>query len=176
MRRVEGSMVVRGENKLLMSAELPRDRRGRFREQNGGAGGGIVVNSVVNSFHRGGGGSNGNNGNNNGNGGNGGNGGGSVDERQRMHEGGMVPPMSLQPPGPPGPPGLPGPPGPPVPPGPMPMLPPRQQHHGGISEAKRIDVISRVMFPLSFAGFNVMYWAYYLTKSYYSSTIPRNKI
>ncbi len=37
------------------------------------------------------------------------------------------------------------------------------------SEAKRIDVISRVMFPLSFAGFNVMYWAYYLTQSYYST-------
>ena len=36
------------------------------------------------------------------------------------------------------------------------------------SEAKRIDVISRFIFPLSFAGFNVMYWSYYLTKSYYS--------
>ena len=39
------------------------------------------------------------------------------------------------------------------------------------SEAKRIDVISRFIFPLSFAGFNVMYWAYYLTKSYYSKGI-----
>ena len=34
------------------------------------------------------------------------------------------------------------------------------------SEAKRIDVISRIIFPLSFAGFNVMYWSYYLTKSH----------
>ena len=32
------------------------------------------------------------------------------------------------------------------------------------SEAKRIDVISRIIFPLSFAGFNIMYWSYYLTK------------
>lgn len=35
------------------------------------------------------------------------------------------------------------------------------------SGAKRIDVISRFLFPMSFAGFNVMYWSYYLTKSYY---------
>ncbi|CAB4058243.1 GRGLCN [Lepeophtheirus salmonis] len=37
------------------------------------------------------------------------------------------------------------------------------------SEAKRIDVISRVIFPLSFVGFNVMYWSYYLTRSHFSS-------
>jgi len=30
--------------------------------------------------------------------------------------------------------------------------------------AKKIDVISRVMFPLVFALFNVMYWSYYLTQ------------
>ncbi len=48
-------------------------------------------------------------------------------------------------------------------------LPAKPSGMGVASEAKRIDVISRVMFPLSFAGFNVMYWAYYLTKSYYSS-------
>ena len=34
------------------------------------------------------------------------------------------------------------------------------------SEAKRIDVISRIIFPLSFAGFNVMYWSYYLTMAH----------
>lgn len=90
MRRMEGSTVIRGENKLLC-AELPRDRRGRFQDQNGVAGG--VVNTVLNSL-----------------------GVGKV-----------------------------------------------------ASEAKRIDVISRVIFPLSFAGFNVMYWSYYLTKSYYST-------
>nr|WES13121.1 glutamate-gated chloride channel subunit E [Caligus rogercresseyi] len=37
------------------------------------------------------------------------------------------------------------------------------------SEAKRIDVISRVIFPLSFVGFNVMYWSYYLTRSHLKS-------
>lgn len=37
------------------------------------------------------------------------------------------------------------------------------------AEAKRIDVISRILFPLSFAGFNVMYWSYYFTMSYYST-------
>ena len=30
--------------------------------------------------------------------------------------------------------------------------------------AKKIDVISRVMFPLVFAIFNCMYWSYYLTQ------------
>ena len=48
MRRVEGSTMVRGgENKLLMAAELPRDRQGRFRDgmQNGAAVG--VVNTVM---------------------------------------------------------------------------------------------------------------------------------
>ena len=43
------------------------------------------------------------------------------------------------------------------------------------SEAKRIDVISRFIFPLSFAGFNVMYWSYYLTKSYYSKGLVTSK-
>ena len=31
--------------------------------------------------------------------------------------------------------------------------------------AKRIDVISRIMFPATFAGLNVIYWSYYLTKA-----------
>ena len=40
-------MVRGGENKLLMAAELPRDRQGRFRDgmQNGAAVG--VVNTVM---------------------------------------------------------------------------------------------------------------------------------
>lgn len=97
MRRIEGSAVIRGENKLLSQVQLPRDRRGRYREQNGGAAG-VVVNTVMTSI------------------------------------GGRV-----------------------------------------ASEAKRIDVISRVMFPLSFAGFNVMYWTYYLTKSYYSTGMEVDK-
>jgi len=32
------------------------------------------------------------------------------------------------------------------------------------SRAKKIDVLSRVIFPLVFASFNLMYWTYYLTK------------
>lgn len=92
VRRIEGSALVRSDNKLLR-AELPRDRQGRFREQNGAAVGSMVVNSVMNSLN----------------------------------------PNRVA------------------------------------SEAKRIDVISRVMFPLSFAGFNVMYWSYYLTMSAYST-------
>lgn len=90
MRRIAGSAVIRGENKLLC-AELPRDRTGRFQEQNGTAVN-VVVNTVMNSLS------------------------------------GHV-----------------------------------------ASEAKRIDVISRIIFPLSFAGFNIMYWSYYLTMSYYST-------
>jgi len=31
--------------------------------------------------------------------------------------------------------------------------------------AKKIDVISRIMFPATFAGLNVIYWSYYLTKA-----------
>ena len=31
--------------------------------------------------------------------------------------------------------------------------------------AKKIDVISRVVFPATFAGLNVIYWAYYLAKA-----------
>ena len=31
--------------------------------------------------------------------------------------------------------------------------------------AKKIDVISRSMFPAAFAGLNVIYWSYYLTKA-----------
>ena len=48
MRRVEGSTMIRGgENKLLMAAELPRDRQGRYQDgmQNGAPVG--VVNSVL---------------------------------------------------------------------------------------------------------------------------------
>eukprot|EP00095_Tigriopus_kingsejongensis_P001746 snap_masked-scaffold903_size83255-processed-gene-0.7 protein:Tk01746 transcript:snap_masked-scaffold903_size83255-processed-gene-0.7-mRNA-1 annotation:"isoform o" len=90
MRRIAGSAVIRGENKLLC-AELPRDRAGQFKDQNGRAVN-VVVNSVMNSLS------------------------------------GRV-----------------------------------------ACEAKRIDVISRIIFPLSFAGFNIMYWSYYLTMSYYST-------
>ena len=51
MRRVEGSTMIRhnglGENKLLMAAELPRDRQGRYTDgmQNGAPVG--VVNTVL---------------------------------------------------------------------------------------------------------------------------------
>ena len=31
--------------------------------------------------------------------------------------------------------------------------------------AKKIDVLSRVMFPVCFALFNLMYWSYYLKQS-----------
>ena len=31
--------------------------------------------------------------------------------------------------------------------------------------AKKIDVISRAMFPATFAGLNVIYWSYYLAKA-----------
>ena len=31
--------------------------------------------------------------------------------------------------------------------------------------AKKIDVISRLIFPATFAGLNVIYWSYYLTKA-----------
>lgn len=30
--------------------------------------------------------------------------------------------------------------------------------------AKKIDVLSRIMFPATFLGLNVMYWSYYLTR------------
>jgi hypothetical protein len=33
-------------------------------------------------------------------------------------------------------------------------------------QAKKIDVFSRVLFPSSFALFNVMYWGYYLTRQH----------
>ncbi len=60
--------------------------------------------------------------------------------------------------------------GPPMPPmGVAPLQPPPPYLPKVASEAKRIDVISRVIFPLSFTGFNVMYWSYYLTMSYYST-------
>ena len=35
--------------------------------------------------------------------------------------------------------------------------------------AKRIDVISRVMFPGTFACLNIAYWSYYLTKAEHAS-------
>ena len=31
--------------------------------------------------------------------------------------------------------------------------------------AKKIDVISRIVFPATFAGLNVIYWSYYLAKA-----------
>ena len=35
--------------------------------------------------------------------------------------------------------------------------------------AKKIDVISRVLFPGTFTIFNIMYWSYYLTQKQQSS-------
>ena len=35
--------------------------------------------------------------------------------------------------------------------------------------AKKIDVISRVLFPGTFTVFNIMYWSYYLTQEQQSS-------
>ncbi len=37
------------------------------------------------------------------------------------------------------------------------------------AETKRIDAVFQVKLALSFDRFNVLCWAYYLTKSYYSS-------
>jgi len=54
------------------------------------------------------------------------------------------------------------------PPGHPPMAQPVRKV---VSEAKRIDVISRIMFPSSFLGFNIMYWSYYLTRSRYQNDI-----
>ena len=31
--------------------------------------------------------------------------------------------------------------------------------------AKKIDVISRVVFPATFAGLNIIYWSYYLARA-----------
>ena len=31
--------------------------------------------------------------------------------------------------------------------------------------AKKIDVLSRIMFPATFLGLNVVYWSYYLTRT-----------
>jgi len=39
----------------------------------------------------------------------------------------------------------------------------RPAHQAFSPGAKRIDVISRVMFPATFASLNVLYWSYYLT-------------
>jgi len=36
--------------------------------------------------------------------------------------------------------------------------------------AKKIDVISRVMFPATFFGLNIIYWSYYLTKAEYAAS------
>ena len=56
------------------------------------------------------------------------------------------------------------------PPGHPPMAQPIRKV---VSEAKRIDVISRIIFPGSFLGFNIMYWSYYLTRSRYQDSIIR---
>ena len=103
MRRVAGSTRIVGNNKLLMAAELPRDRNGRYKDSTKNGNAVNVVNYVI--------------------------------------------PQTA--------PGL----------GTV-TVPPQIRM---VSEAKRIDVISRIIFPLSFAGFNVMYWSYYLTMSYYST-------
>ncbi len=52
---------------------------------------------------------------------------------------------------------------------PLPMKP---SGMGMGAEAKRIDAVFQVKLPLSFDRFNVMCWAYYLTKSYCSSGLP----
>ena len=44
------------------------------------------------------------------------------------------------------------------------ILAPRLSFHYSPG-AKRIDVISRIMFPATFASLNVIYWSYYLTKA-----------
>ena len=36
--------------------------------------------------------------------------------------------------------------------------------------AKKIDVISRVIFPLTFLLFNVIYWSYYLSQEHKSNS------
>lgn len=38
--------------------------------------------------------------------------------------------------------------------------------------AKKIDVISRVLFPMTFLVFNVIYWSYYLSREHQK---PSNK-
>ena len=59
------------------------------------------------------------------------------------------------------------------PPGHPPMAQPIRKV---VSEAKRIDVISRIIFPGSFLGFNIMYWSYYLTRSRYQDSIIRQSL